>query len=873
MAMSTGKREIIQLLSDDENSCSLHSSSSIEEKKQRKKDTFSTTGVCTQKFPPYDVDDSNKMAVVQPSEKWRTCMEMLEKTGESYFIDPDFPPITQSLDGRKRTRSTLSAETSSAPSSSATNSTENPYKPVLCVCGLPASAKQVQSDGPNYGKFYLACGNTQRKKQTISDSSLNPYKKQQQSKKCNFFRWDPNGSLGAASAAATSSGYSARFERLSWYHFGTKPLQEEKRGRQLEAPPLLAQTSCSLFRDSIGPDQVQQGAVGNCWFLSALAVIAEKQFLVHRIIPHSELNQKGCYEINLCLDGQWRGIIIDSNLPVVMSTECYKERAGLPVPGVSTPGNPVMAYAAFCATPKLQLWPALVEKAYAKAHGSYAQLSGGFIAEGLADLTGAPTETIIFSEMLDSNVFWARLLSFHEAGFLMGVATSRGGEGLVGSHAYSVLDVIDIPDSCVGEQAKVTDFFSADAKAPKTEEVQFVAQKSYPGTCRQRVRLVRIRNPWGKREWKGDWSAESERWTNNLRRQLGKTSYAKGDGTFFMSLEDMLSRFHHMDVAKVHENWIHLSLEGTWLGRKDPLQTSQLMYLMKSMRNTYATISIIQPKKRANTDSSQWYYDPNLIILRREQNSTDWQRSHFELTGIRRSSDISLFLDSKFEYCCIPFSCTAHCSEARGKEQSFRLVVYSATAVATTSTSNKEVAQSVLRHFHTELLSREHKLLYRLSSDGFLVAIHGTGCLYFMLVNCSCDTLLSVRLSIDVPKGVRLCFGQNSSTHDSGPHQQRILAVVCCDGKTSSAATQLTFRFLSSTMAVKKTGKSQNQDHTGIHNRTPGALCSLGDTLGATMASEMYHQSLLGSPIQHRGEDTVDTYLWIPQLGSFPADG
>jgi hypothetical protein len=35
-----------------------------------------------------------------------------------------------------------------------------------------------------------------------------------------------------------------------------------------------------------------------------------------------------------------------------------------------------------------------VEKAYAKAHGSYHAISGGYISEGLLDLTGCPTETI-----------------------------------------------------------------------------------------------------------------------------------------------------------------------------------------------------------------------------------------------------------------------------------------------------------------------------------------------------------------------------------------------------------------------------------------------------------------------------------------------
>jgi hypothetical protein len=47
------------------------------------------------------------------------------------------------------------------------------------------------------------------------------------------------------------------------------------------------------------------------------------------------------------------------------------------------------------------------------AHGSFRAISGGWIAEGLWDLTGFPTETISFTDrFFDSEMTWARLLSF-----------------------------------------------------------------------------------------------------------------------------------------------------------------------------------------------------------------------------------------------------------------------------------------------------------------------------------------------------------------------------------------------------------------------------------------------------------------------------
>lgn len=33
-----------------------------------------------------------------------------------------------------------------------------------------------------------------------------------------------------------------------------------------------------------------------------------------------------------------------------------------------------------------------------------------------------------------------------------------------------------------------------------------------------KVQLLKLRNPWGHKEWMGDWSDKSAKWTNDLRR-------------------------------------------------------------------------------------------------------------------------------------------------------------------------------------------------------------------------------------------------------------------------------------------------------------------------------------------------------------------
>lgn len=531
------------------------------------------------------------------SKKWYDCIEHLRREDQRWYIDPEFPPQLSSIDGRQR-------HDDSSAAGDADVVVQN------CYCGVPAAAKQVISDGPNYGRFYLTCGKINKRRPTVlpvkrpkesnnacthdvvkeeasaSSPSVepvvmrNPYLKRKnnptppssplasspptpQRTHCHFFQWDPAGSIGAK----TTTTMNTRYKDLQWQHFG------------IENDSCLFESNNNSTRDRSVPlsANVRQGKLGNCWFLSALAVVAEQPHLIRRILPHPNLHPKGVYQINLYLDGMWQAILIDSFLPVTVhgqdrsnnaSNNMKKKKPAVQERHVKFRGclrmdnESVLLVPAFCAAPHRQIWACLIEKAYAKAHGSYHQLTGGFIAEALQDLTGAPTETIIFQHV-EVDLLWARILSFYQAGFLMGVATAVGGDGLVGGHAYSVLEVQEVANVLVGEQSKVTDYFynkdqDVSGESPEIEIVEpntkRVCIDQSSKQQRTTVRLVRIRNPWGHREWKGEWSVNSERWTKNLRKRLGKeTTFASGDGTFYMSFDDMLKRFHHMDVAKTHK--------------------------------------------------------------------------------------------------------------------------------------------------------------------------------------------------------------------------------------------------------------------------------------------------------------------------------
>jgi hypothetical protein len=57
-----------------------------------------------------------------------------------------------------------------------------------------------------------------------------------------------------------------------------------------------------------------------------------------------------------------------------------------------------MPYFARCKDPD-ELWVPIVEKAYAKIHGSYESLIGGYIDQGLNDLSGLCSEQIVLRQV------------------------------------------------------------------------------------------------------------------------------------------------------------------------------------------------------------------------------------------------------------------------------------------------------------------------------------------------------------------------------------------------------------------------------------------------------------------------------------------
>jgi hypothetical protein len=124
--------------------------------------------------------------------------------------------------------------------------------------------------------------------------------------------------------------------------------------------------------ENIQPDEVEQGSLGDCWFIAALSAIARFPQLYSRVISMDTVlwgrDYVGVVCVRFWLYGEWVEVYVDDRLPT--------NRA-----------NKSLIFGR-CRT-KRTFWVPLIEKAYAKlVGGGYQSLAGGHSRRALVDLTG-----------------------------------------------------------------------------------------------------------------------------------------------------------------------------------------------------------------------------------------------------------------------------------------------------------------------------------------------------------------------------------------------------------------------------------------------------------------------------------------------------
>lgn len=124
--------------------------------------------------------------------------------------------------------------------------------------------------------------------------------------------------------------------------------------------------------------------------------------------------------------------------------------------------------------------------------------------------------------------------------------------------------------------------------------------------------LVKLRNPWGNKEWTGDWSDSSPKWTPALRRELKVSE--RNDGTFWMSFTDFSHFFSFITVCRIND-----AFEYRW-AKAIHEKGSKTMFKMTVNEPSTQYIGISQQDKRCFDPVSGYDYSHVRMVCGRADN-------------------------------------------------------------------------------------------------------------------------------------------------------------------------------------------------------------------------------------------------------------
>ncbi|KAM8838525.1 calpain-10 [Synchiropus picturatus] len=393
------------------------------------------------------------------------------------------------------------------------------------------------------------------------------------------------------------SGGVALFEDLdfpandaSLFSDGSTPIARLQGSVVWKRPQEICQSPV-LYPEDVSQAHAKQGFLGDCWFLCACSILLKNKHLLHKVFSPDEpfwgdSKYRGSFHFRFWKHGHWREVTIDDTLPCIDSTPCFSR----------------------CHSPNA-FWVSLLEKAYAKLHGSYERLWAGQVYEAMVDLTGGLAECWSLGDVgsedrlkpeRDRDEVRRRRLDLNLLNSMMDACaiscSTHSNPGVSGCnepdqhHALSVMEWVDV--------------------------------KKVNGT---EVRLLRLKNPWGRCSWGGAWMEGGEGW-GSVDHVYALTLQSRlKDGEFWLDINEFLSEFDDVTVGYPISEEGHLQsiytggvlkhsqqLAGRWLkgfssggSRNSSSYTSNPKFWLKVSEKAEVIVSLLQHRKWTKADESR----------------------------------------------------------------------------------------------------------------------------------------------------------------------------------------------------------------------------------------------------------------------------
>ncbi|KAK3288129.1 Calpain-type cysteine protease dek1 [Cymbomonas tetramitiformis] len=337
-------------------------------------------------------------------------------------------------------------------------------------------------------------------------------------------------------------------------------------------PDEFTRDTPTLMKAGATFDDVQTGRMGSCNLHAGLCVLAASRpdAIEQLFVCGSDTSSFGAYGVRFFVNARWQTVIVDDRIP------CDDK-------------GPVFG----CSTDTDELWVSIIEKAYAKMHGSYAKISGGSVESIWPELTGGLAEIFDLKEFKKGkkdDVLWSKLGDYFASQSFIACSADVSNreqnlkQGIHSAHAYGILEIADAMDN----------------------------------------KLIRMRNPKGRFEWTGDWSDTSPLWTNDMKRAVGIDKVQnKDDGTFWMSLKNFREVFD--ELYQIRDDYSVLPaarIKGSWTmleqtcGGPDTVEENPCFWL--TFQDAADSAELAKSKKKKKPDGIEEGGVRTVIILTQE---------------------------------------------------------------------------------------------------------------------------------------------------------------------------------------------------------------------------------------------------------------
>ena len=204
--------------------------------------------------------------------------------------------------------------------------------------------------------------------------------------------------------------------------------QKEGRYSWSKLGEILEANKLNVLKDTRDlPSDVVQGELGDCYFLSVLAALAEEPKIIADLVDPKGRGSDSAFTANVIIHGEPVTIVVDDEFPVANDTKLAF--AGLN----ENSGN---------------IWPLILEKAWAKCNRSYEDIIPGNSADAFEFLSPAPYNTYYHNSETRPTLFETIRDAQKRGFFVLADITETASTNLeslsrlslITNHAYTVIN-------------------------------------------------------------------------------------------------------------------------------------------------------------------------------------------------------------------------------------------------------------------------------------------------------------------------------------------------------------------------------------------------------------------------------------------------